>query len=383
MPATPAELLDRARALAPAIKARAAEAATLRRPHDDSIRELIDAEIIQMLVPRRWGGSEAPLSTMLDVVEVIAAACPSTGWIAAFYIAHNTYILRFPEQTQEELLAPRGYVLLPAAQANDMKAVKVDGGWKVSGRAAWGSGIMHADWVQISGQAEDGRRSFLMPVSDVKVIDNWHYTGMAGTGSNDYQAIDVFVPDHRAVDAVAFHAGTTEGSKIHANPLYSIPFLISAYCTILPVLTGSLKGALAEFEQAVGRRVRNFSGVVVKDQPQSQITLGEMQIATTAACDLARAVYAAAEATMHSRPFTLDDRIEAKGRTAFVSRLCRETVNAMMAMAGASNYHLDQPLQRIWRDLNTVCSHAFWDWDVSREAVGRQMLGLPTNHPLV
>lgn len=121
MPATPAELLDRARALAPAIRARAAEAAMLRRPHDDSIRELIDAEIIQMLVPRRWGGSEAPLSTMLDVVEVIAAACPSTGWIAAFYIAHNTYILRFPERTQEELLGPRGYVLLPAAQANDRR----------------------------------------------------------------------------------------------------------------------------------------------------------------------------------------------------------------------------------------------------------------------
>lgn len=383
MPATRAELVERARALAPAIRARAAEAAQLRRPHDDSIRELIDAEIIQMLVPRRFGGSEASLSTMLDVVEIISAACPSTGWIAAFYIAHNTYIIRFPERTQEELLGPRGYVLLPAAQANDMHAVKVDGGWEVSGRAAWGSGIMHADWVQISGQAEDGRRSFLMPASAVEVIDNWHYAGMAGTGSNDYQARKVFVPDHHAVDAAAFHAGITEGSKIHANPLYSIPFLISAYCTILPVLTGSLQGALAEFETVIERRVRNFSGVVVKDQPQAHITLGEMQIATMAARDIARTVYAEAEATMGQRPFTLDDRIAAKGRTAFVSKLCRDTANAMMATAGASNYHLDQPLQRIWRDLNTVCSHAFWDWDVTREATGRQHLGLPQNHPLV
>lgn len=62
---------------------------------------------------------------------------------------------------------------------------------------------------------------------------------------------------------------------------------------------------------------------------------------------------------------------------------CRETANRMMAAAGASSFHLDQPLQRIWRDINTVCSHAFWDWDVTCEITGREHLGLPLNHPLV
>lgn len=383
MPASREELIARARALAPGIRGRAVETAASRRPHDDSIRELIDAEIIQMLVPRKFGGSEVSLGTLFDVVEIISQACPSTGWIAAFYIAHNTYIVRFPEKTQKELLGPKGFVLLPAAQAADMRAVKVPGGWEVSGRAAWGSGIMHADWVQISGHAEDGRRSFLMPVGSVTVIDNWHYAGMAGTGSNDYQADKVFVPDHHAVDAIAFHAGTTEGSKLHQNPLYSIPFLISAYCTILPVLTGSLKGALELFGQTVERRVRNFGGAVVRDQQQAHVTLGEMEIASTIASDLARTVFDTAETIMQHRAFTLDDRVTAKAKTAYVSKLCRDTVNAMMASAGASNYHLDQPLQRVWRDLNVVCSHAFWDWDVTREAVGRHRLGLEQVNPLV
>ena len=260
MPASDAELIQRARDIAPRIKARAAQTAELRRPHDDSIRDMVDAELIQMFVPRRWGGSEASLSTMMEVVELIAAACPSTGWIAAFYIAHNTYVAKFPEATQELLFGPRGYVLLPAAGAPDMEARKVDGGWEVSGRAAWGSGIMHADWVQMSGKAGDGNRSFLMPVSDVEVIDTWHYTGMAGTGSADYVARKVFVPDDRAVSAADFYAGPTEGSRIHANPHYSIPFLLSAYCTILPVLTGTLLGALHAFEEIADKRVRNFSG---------------------------------------------------------------------------------------------------------------------------
>lgn len=383
MPATDAELIQRARDLAPGIGGRAVAAAELRRPVDESIRELADAELLQMFVPKRWGGSEASLSTMMDVVEIISEACPSTGWIAAFYISHNIYVAKFPEAVQEELFSPRGYVTLPAASAADMKARKVAGGWEVSGRAAWGSGVMHADWVLMSGMSEDGPRSFLMPVEAVEVQDTWHFAGMAGTGSNDYVARNVFIPDAYAITAAEFHGGATEGSSIHANPLFSIPFLVSAYCTILPVITGSLKGALRAYEEIVEKRVRNFSGVVIKDQQHAHVALGELQIATRAGSELARSVYRRAEEILGNRGFELQDRIEAKGQTAFTSKHCRETANRMMAAAGASSFHLDQPLQRIWRDINTVCSHAFWDWDVTCEVTGRNHLGLPVNHPLV
>ena len=383
MPATDAELIQRARDLAPRVRARAAETERLRHPHDDSIRDMIEAELIQMFVPRRFGGSEASLSTMLEVVEIISAACPSTGWIAAFYISHIIYVTKFPEKGQEELLGPKGYVLLPAAAAPDMAARKVDGGWIVSGRVSWGSGVAHADWVMMSGKAEDGMRSFIMPVEEVEVVDVWNYVGMGGTGSNDYIAREVFVPDHRTISRESLQDGSTEGSRLYDNPLMSIPFMVSAYCTIVPVLTGALVGALGASQDIVARRVRNFSGVVVKDQQMAHITLGEQEIATRIATDMARVIYDRAEQILHSRPFTVEDRLEMKGRVAWVSKHCRDSVNAMMAAAGASSFHENQPLQRIWRDLNMVCSHAFWDWDATRELTGRQHLGLPLNHPLV
>ena len=383
MPATQAELIQRARDLAPAIQARAAETAASRKPADASIRELVESGIVQMFVPARWGGSEAPLSTMMDVVEVISAACPSTGWIAAFYIGHNSYVAKFPEQAQEELFAARGYVLLPAASAANMEARKVDGGWEVSGRAGWGSGIMHADWVMMSGKTPDGQRAFLMPAEAVEIVDCWHFAGMAGTGSNDYVARKVFVPDHRTMPSVQLYAGRTEGSSLHANPLYAMPLLMLAYCTILPVLTGALNGALAAFGHGMERRVRNFSGAIVKDQQVAHVTYGENLIATAAAGALARGVYQRAEQLLRTADFTMADRVAAKGQTAFVAKLCRDTVNAMMAASGASSFHEDQPLQRIWRDLNTVSTHAFWDWDTSREMAGRQYFDLPVDHPLV
>lgn len=383
MPVSDAELVQRARDLTPGIRARAGETEKLRKPHDDSIRELIDAEIVQMLVPKRWGGSEASLSAYFDVVEAISAACPSTGWIAAFYIVHNTYVTKYPEQAQEELFDKTGYVLMPAASAPNMTARKVDGGWEVSGRAVWGSGVMHADWVMISGLAEDDQRGFLMPADDVEVKDVWHFTGMSGTGSNDYVVENVFVPDHRTVLMEELFEGKSEHAKIHDNLLYTLPFFISAYCTILPVLTGSLAGALEAYEEIADRRVRNFSGAVVKEQQYAHLTLGEFKIATLAARQLALSVFNRTTDILGRRDFTLDDRLEAKGMTAYVSKHCRDTANQMMAVAGASNFHADKPLQRIWRDLNTVCSHAFWDWDVSRELVGRRHFGLPMNFPLV
>lgn len=382
MSLTDAELVQRARDLAPRIRERAPEVAILRKPHDDSIQELIDAGIVQMLVPKRWGGSEASLSAMREVVQIITEACPSTGWIAAFYIVHNIYVAKFPEQAQQELWGEKGYVLLPAAAAPDMKATKVDGGWEISGRALWASGIMHADWAMISGMADGEMRSFLVSVEDVEIQDNWHFTGMSGTGSNDYIVKNLFVPDHRSTAMGPIYGGTTEGSAHYANPLYSAPFFVLVYCTFAPVVTGVLKGVLGAYETTVERRIRNFSGVVVKEQQHAQVKLGEFKIITRAAEELAQSLLKNAEEILNGRPFSVEERLKAKGQAAFLTKFCRDSGNEIMAAVGASSYHNDQDIQRMWRDLNTICSHAFCDWDATRELVGKHHFGVELNYPL-
>jgi len=205
---------------------------------------------------------------------------------------------------------------------------------------------------------------------------------MAGTGSNDIVVNDVFVPHYRSIDGVDLRKGPTDGTALYDNPLYAIPLVPMAYATIVPVLTGGLKGALSAFEDIVGRRVRNFSGAVVKDQQHTHITLGEMQVGTQAVDILGRAHVARTEALVQTG-FTTDDRISLKGSAGYLARTGREVSQNMMANAGSSNYHHDQPMQRFWRDLATVTSHAFWDWDIAREQVGRRHFGLPINHPIV
>lgn len=134
MPATDAELIQRARDLAPRIRERAAETERLRHPHDESIRDMIEAELIQMFVPRRFGGSEASLSTMLEVVEIISAACPSTGWIAAFYISHIIYVTKFPQAGQEDCWGRRAMSCsLPPPRRTWPRARSMAGGSSAAG----------------------------------------------------------------------------------------------------------------------------------------------------------------------------------------------------------------------------------------------------------
>lgn len=380
---TRSELVGSARELLPVLQSRARETELLRRPHDDNIKALIDTGIIQMLVPASRGGSESDLSTMYEVVDILAQGCISTAWIAAFYIGHNVYAAKLNPKAQDEVFGEKGYTLLPAATAPTMKVEDADGGWIISGRAPWGSGIMHADWVMVSGMTSDKTpRSFIMPVSDVTVDDCWHFTGMAGTGSNDIVVDNVFVPEYRSISGVDLRKGPTEGTALYDNPLYSIPLVPMAYATIVPIVTGGIKGALAAYEQIVDRRVRNFSGTVVKDQQHTHITVGEMQIGSRAVDTLGRAHIARTEELVQSG-FTTDDRIALKGSAGYLARTSRLLMQDMMAQAGSSNYHQDQPIQRFWRDMSTVTSHAFWDWDIAREQVGRRHFGLPISHPIV
>src|SRR5690606_7917509 len=133
---------------------------------------------------------------------------------------------------------------------------------------------------------------------------------------------------------------------LYDNPLYSMPQLPLAYCTVVGVISGGLVGMMRAYQDIVGKRVRNFSGSVVRDQQHAHVTLGDLHIRTVIAQDLARSIVARTQAIVHSRPFTLDDRLALKGHLAFLSHHVRDSANAIMAAAGGSSFHLDQPLQR-------------------------------------
>jgi alkylation response protein AidB-like acyl-CoA dehydrogenase len=379
--ASKAELLERVDALLPAIAARAGESEDNRRPHDKTIRELIDAEILQALVPRRFGGHELHLDTMADIVRRVSSACVSSGWITAFYIGHNWMVTKFSERAQKEVFAERPFALVPVQTSPTMEIKPVPGGHEITGRSSWGSGIMHADWVIVAGGlGRDDARVFMLPIEEVAVDDVWFMSGMAGTGSNDIVVEDAFVPEHRSISASDFFVGK---SSVHENPLYSLPFIPFIYCEAVGVYSGGLDGATAAYERLVQNKVMSWTGDVLAEKPIAHLDLGDARSRAQAAGILFDRLVEDTIALTDGSEISLDVRVDLKLRAGYIADLCREAVNAMMARAGTRSFQKDAPLQRYFRDINALATHAFIDWQSCREIYGRHLLGLPPNHPLV
>jgi 3-hydroxy-9,10-secoandrosta-1,3,5(10)-triene-9,17-dione monooxygenase len=379
MTVTKEELLERVNGLLPAIAARAEQSEADRKPHADNIKELIDTEVMQTLVPKCYGGHELGLDTLTAVGRAVSSACMSTGWVTAFYLGHNWMITKFPEQAQREVFADRPFGLIPIQPSPGVTIKKVSGGYEISGRSNFSSGIMHADWVVIAKAGGEDARAFVVPIEDVEVDDVWHMSGMSATGSNDIITEDLFVPEHRTLPAVDLFEASP---SIHDNPLYTMPLLPFIYCEVIGVYCGGLEGATAAYEDLMQNKVKAWGGDVLATKQAVHIKLGEAHARARAAGHLLERLVADTQIITEQGNFTLDTRLDLKLRAGYIADLCREGMNAMMARAGTRSFRKDAPLQRFFRDLNTIATHAFLDWETCSELFGRHRLGLEPNHPL-
>ena len=228
------ELIARARSLTPFLAEHAPVVEKQRKPVDAVIKAIEEAEIYKLMVPRRYGGLELDMDTFFEVGVALGEGDASAAWVTDFYIEHNWILSQFPESFQKEIFADRTYILAPAMVALGGKAIKEDGGYRVSGRWQWASGIMHADWVIPAALdvSEDGKPNplwFALPTSEVTVEDVWFVDGMSGTGSSDVILDDVFIPEDRSTSIIKMGSGHAPGSEIHDGPLYRTP--------MMPILT--------------------------------------------------------------------------------------------------------------------------------------------------
>ena len=380
MTTTKNELLERVNALLPGIAARAQISEQARKPHDDTIRELIDAEVMQTLVPKRFGGHELGLDAISEISRAVSSVCMSTGWVTAFYMGHNWMLTKFSEKVQGEVFADRPFGLIPIQPSQGVTAKEVPGGYEISGRSNFSSGIMNADWVIVTQAGGPGARAFVVPIEDVVVDDVWHMSGMAATGSNDVIVEDLFVQEHRTLPSELLFGGS---DSIHENPIYSIPLLPFIYCEIGGVYCGGLQGATAGFEELMQSKVTTWGGDVLNPKQAVHVNLGDAQARNRTVDILRASIVSDTQAIANKGGFSLDQRIDLKSRAGYLTNLCRESVNSLMSHAGTRSFSTDVPLQRFFRDMNTLTSHAFIDWDVCRELFGRHRLGLEPNHPLL
>lgn len=373
------ELLTAAHDLTGTIRVAARSAELARRPDEAVIAQARAAGLFTLMSPRCYGGSELDLDTFFDVGLALGEADASHAWVLTFYIEHVWMFTQFPEAFQRELFADRSAVLAPAMLSPAGRAEQVAGGYRLSGRWPWGTGIVHGEWV-IAGAivtTTEGLRAkfFALPIDEVAWEDTWHMDGMCATGSHDIVITDRLVPNERAVDIGEMLNACAPGSLLHAGPLYSTPMApILSFAASLPVL-GQARATVAEFARQLAGRF-DMGRNPQSSRVDRQALVGEADLEVRSAEALMRSVLD----EVMTRRGSADEasRVRWTASVAHAVGVCRAAIDRLCDAGGSTAHQLDNPLQRTRRDVNTMSCHTVFDLVERNRAHGRAVLGLPT-----
>ncbi|HEY1777189.1 MAG TPA: hypothetical protein VGG41_13600 [Solirubrobacteraceae bacterium] len=376
-------LLERVQALLPLLRENAQRTEKGRRVVDENIEALTEAGVFAMTVARHFGGYESSLQTQYDVLAAIASACPSSGWVATILTAMLWNVGMFSDQAQEEVFAAPG-VRIASVFAVGGQARSVDGGVVVSGRWPFNTGCLHSQWAILTALigGEDGApapASLLIPYSELEILDDWHASGMAGTGSNTTLADEVFVPTHRILPLAAqmtlqFPSVRNQGAAYWRVP--TVSFLIGQAAGA-PV--GIARGALAAFmERLPGRGITYTDYADQSQAPVTHLAVGEARMKLHSADAHGRAAIELASRAPHGE-FTLEDRALVRAHAAHATALARDAVDVLYRSSGASAIQRSVPIQRYQRDIQALSNHAFLHDATSLELLGRIACGLEPN----
>jgi len=384
------ELMARAEALIPVLRERAPRAEELRRLPDETISDLHSSGLFRILQPARVGGSELPYRALFELTAVIGRGCGSTAWVLANLAAHHWLLGMWHPEAQNEIWGQSPDSLISSALAFARgRARRVEGGYRLSGRWPFSSGIDPSTWNifgaivndEETGQSEP--RMFLVRASDYTIIDTWQVIGLAGTGSNDVEVVDVFVPAYRTLSGERIRGGPNRGSEVNPGTLYKLPAVSLFAFAVAGVSLGIARGAIQNFIETTRTRRSAYTGRNIADFTNMQVHLAEAAALADAAeasvlhdCDEATRITEAGVVP------SIEQRARYRRDGAFAATLCTRAVDLLFAATGGNAIYESNPIQRAFRDVHAANAHYMLNWDVNGAIYGRVALGLPPDATL-
>ncbi|MFD4596941.1 acyl-CoA dehydrogenase family protein [Streptomyces sp. NPDC058464] len=383
------DLVERVRELRPLIRSHALRAEQRRRVTGEVVEALTDAGIHRMNVPRHYGGYQTSLRTQVDALSEVSAACGSAGFMALIQAGCAFIAALFPDEAQDEIFTgPEvrvGGTLVPGS-----KAVAVDGGYAVSGKSPFATGCQDADWHLLTALADtgDGPPEMLwlaIPMADLKVLDDWDVSGLAGSGSNTVVAQDVHVPARRVLPIGPLLAGTFPSQRNSADPFYRMPVLLLFCAWTAANALGLARAALAEFGESIHRRGITYTFYERQHEaPVTHLQFAEASMKISSAELLAADFVALIESkAAGGEPYTTQERARIRAQCGYLVRMCKEAADLIGSASGASSLHREVPVQRIVRDLNALSLHSFVNPTANLELYGRVLSGLDAGTPFL
>ena len=361
------------------VRMRSEAAEKERRVPAESVASLRKAGLFRAFVPRAYGGDERTLAEVLDAATDLAAGCPSTAWVGALFAMHNLAACWLEKRGQDEIFADGPDALVASAVAPTGALVPTDGGFTLTGKWAFASGVEHASWIMLGANVkteasnEPAEYAFtFVRAADVTIVDDWHVTGLRATGSKSLELKGVFVPHHRVVLVRTVHEGTAPGFAIHKQPFYKLPWYPVFICAFPAVGLGTALAMLEGFREHTKSRIDSFSGVAFQTTAGPAARMAE----AAAKIDAARLVFrrdvaALDRSAKEGRPLAPGEFERIMYDAPFVMDACSRAVLELYRGSGGRSVYESNPLQRHFRDIHAMTQHIAMDLDRAGEAYGR------------
>jgi len=353
------------------------------------IRERVrDSNVQRILQPKTHGGAGGPLRDIVDVLTRIGSACGSSGWSIAQYVLHNYMVAQWPEEGRAEIWEEDPKALVAGILVPSMGRYKItDGGFSVTGRWPWVTGVDTCDWCMVTAYEIDNvspetHRHFMIRREEVEIIDTWHAIGLCGSGTNDVKLEKKFVPNHLSLTMEELRGGESPGGQWQDNPLYLLPSYSIFGLGITSGAVGIAREIASEYKGIVEKKTSVMSEQNVADFSSQQIKFAEANCAADMADQILR--FAADEfqaiACEEGRVPSDIERSRCRGLATFAGNTAMDSAKTVWDLSGALSVLKSSTLGGLYSDLIVANQHFTQNKDPNFKSYGRTLYGLPLDN---
>jgi indole-3-acetate monooxygenase len=382
----PASLLDIVSRIGPIIQENAAIGERERRLSDTTVQALVDAGLFRLWLPHTFGGLELDPVIAMRVIEEVSRFDGAAGWNLQISVAFSLFLPWFPDEGVAEILTGKPDPVLGGTLFPPGRALRVKGGYRLTGRWPFISGCQHCSWfftpalVVNEGKAAESPKDQAVQLllafraEDAEILDTWHTMGMRGTGSHDIAVQDIFVPDRRT----AIMAAPNTLATAFGGPLYRLS-IWPAVAAVAPPALGIARAAIDGLVELSKNKTPQYTRTVLRETSvlQGQIANAEAHVGAGRAY-LLESLREAWDTAQQGRTLNLEQKIKIQLATSYTVEAAVRAVDLVHQTAGSTAVRQEHAFERYFRDVHTISQNAFGS--TSRYAsVGKILVGLETD----
>lgn len=387
---TAPDCIARARQVGPLLEACAARTEAERKVAAEAMDALHGAQLFRMLIPRSCGGLELKPVDYVQAIEEIAKWDASAAWCMSQGSGCSMIAAYLAPQVAQAVFGDPRSVFAWGPTDGKQKAYAVPGGYRVTGRWSFASGLMHASWVgghciivEPDGSIRmgaDGKpldRTMVMPKSDVTVTDVWHTIGLKGTGSNTFSAEDLFVPEDYTLTR------ESDDERREPGPLYRFTTYQMFGVGFASVALGIARRMLDTFVGLTAEKQAYRQSKVLRENAvvQSQVAICEAKLRASRAL-LLQTLEDLWDTVAAGKPHSLDERAALRLASVYAAHQAKDVVDSVYHAAGATAIFEANAYERRFRDLHSVIQQVQGQYN-NFEMVGQVLLGMDSGTKLI